>query len=245
MKLNLSAEYDGVKYRMDFIGEGPFTNTNVDMKEMFTARLFKILQGRMDLKLFGRNYFNPEKAKDQSGLRIWPGYKINFKRFNSKFYLNIDTVSKVLRKDTVLDIINGVRNQQTTNWESKVRDELIGESIITHYNRQIYRIDDITFEKTPGSTFSLGTKGDEKTYETYYREKYNITIKELNQPLLITRPKKGRIKEIMLIPELCLMTGLTEKQRSDRTLMNQLNDLIKPNCNTRMSNSAEFIKFMK
>lgn len=122
MKLNLSAEYDGVKYRMDFIGEGPFNSTNIDMKEMFTARLFKILQGRMDLKLFGRNYFNPEKAKDQSGLRIWPGYKINFKRFNSKFYLNIDTVSKVLRKDTVLDIINGIRSQQTANWESTVRD---------------------------------------------------------------------------------------------------------------------------
>lgn len=67
----------------------------------------------------------------------------------------------------------------------------------------------------------------------------------MNQPLLITRPKKGRIKEIMLIPELCLMTGLTEKQRSDRTLMNQLNDLIKPNCSTRMSKSAEFIKMMK
>lgn len=49
----------------------------------------------------------------------------------------------------------------------------------------------------------------------------------------------------MLIPELCLMTGLTEAQRSDRNLMNKLNDLIKPNCNSRMKNSAEFIKFMQ
>lgn len=135
MKLNLSGDFDGIKYTMDFTGEGPLNNDNLDMKEMFTARLFKILQGRMNLKLFGRNYFNPEKAKDQAGLRIWPGYKINFKRFNSKFYLNIDTVSKVLRKDTVLDIMNAVRNKQTKNWEAKIRDELIGESVITHYNR--------------------------------------------------------------------------------------------------------------
>lgn len=51
-------------------------------------------------------------------------------------------------------------------------------------------------------------------------QKYNINIKDEKQPLLITKPKDKKIrggddKPCWLIPELCRITGMTERQRSD------------------------------
>lgn len=51
-------------------------------------------------------------------------------------------------------------------------------------------------------------------------QRYKITIRDKNQPLLITKPKDKNIrggvdKPTWLIPELCRITGMTERQRSD------------------------------
>lgn len=51
-------------------------------------------------------------------------------------------------------------------------------------------------------------------------QKYNINIRDEKQPLLITKPKEKSIrggddKPVWLIPELCRITGMTERQRSD------------------------------
>ena len=59
----------------------------------------------------------------------------------------------------------------------------------------------------------------------YYRTKYNITIKKTKQPLLKVENKRGNI-EILLVPELCLMTGIPEdfdefkrKKISEQTIL--------------------------
>ena len=50
---------------------------------------------------------------------------------------------------------------------------------------------------------------------------YNKKIKDLQQPMLISRPKaraqgeKKVEKEIWLVPELCHLTGLTQVMRED------------------------------
>jgi len=46
----------------------------------------------------------------------------------------------------------------------------------------------------------------------YYEKHYNIKIKEDQQPLLISLPKerdkrRGQSKPILLVPELCVLTG--------------------------------------
>lgn len=51
-------------------------------------------------------------------------------------------------------------------------------------------------------------------------QKYSINIKDDRQPLLLTKPKEknyrgGEDKPVWLIPELCRVTGMTERQRSD------------------------------
>lgn len=49
-------------------------------------------------------------------------------------------------------------------------------------------------------------------------QRYNINIRTVEQPLLVYRSKKREIKAgmpatLLLIPELCKMTGLTDEMR--------------------------------
>lgn len=92
---------------------------------------------------------------------------------------------------------------------------------ISRYNNKTYRIDDIEWDQNPTNTFPL-KNGEAISYVQYYKSQYNIEIKNLKQPLLISH-KKVRVfgkkeKETQtcsIIPEISYLTGLTDEQRSD------------------------------
>lgn len=89
---------------------------------------------------------------------------------------------------------------------------------MTVYNKKTYRIDDVDFEKNASSTFYLRKKDRDITYAEYYRTQYKQNIRQLTQPLLLSRPSRrdvnrGDVEPIYLIPELCGMTGLSDDQR--------------------------------
>lgn len=113
-------------------------------------------------------------------------------------------------------------------------------TVMTAYNNKTYRISEVNWNLTPNSTFD-GRNGEKIAYMQYYRtvsrwsvlriastkyltnfpsfQKYNITILNDRQPLLICRPKdrdlRGGIKEIALVPELCFTTGYTDAMRNN------------------------------
>lgn len=88
---------------------------------------------------------------------------------------------------------------------------VVGTVVLTAYNNNTYRIDDVDFDATPNSTFK--TKDDKvQTYTQYYKNKYDIKISNLKQPLLLTRSRardRQAIEQesIYLVPELCRATG--------------------------------------
>ena len=75
------------------------------------------------------------------------------------------------------------------------------------------------------SKFALKS-GEEMTYVDYYKRQYNITIKDTKQPLLLSLPEKTSesekdvLKALALIPELCMLTGMTDQMRSDFRVCN-------------------------
>jgi len=69
----------------------------------------------------------------------------------------------------------------------------------------------VDFSTTPSSSFAL-KNGDQITYVDYYRKKYEITIKNPKQPMLVTKSKTrdrqaGEVERVYLVPELCRATG--------------------------------------
>jgi hypothetical protein len=73
-----------------------------------------------------------------------------------------------------------------------------------------------------------------KIYE-YYKQVYNITIKNKEQPLLIVEGKQPQGKKISLyfVPELCTLSGLDEESTKDKKFMKNLAD------NTKFSPTAK------
>uniref|UniRef100_A0A8C0D1Y7 Piwi-like protein 3 n=1 Tax=Balaenoptera musculus TaxID=9771 RepID=A0A8C0D1Y7_BALMU len=111
--------------------------------------------------------------------------------------------------------------------KEKILKKLVGSSVLTKYNNRTYRVDDITWEKSPSSTFTR-SDGSETSFVDYYREQYGTVVTTLSQPLLITKSKWKKSRQdtlrqpIMLVPELCHLTGLTDDLRKDYGMMREL-----------------------
>lgn len=89
---------------------------------------------------------------------------------------------------------------------------MIGSVVLTHYNNNTYRIEDVDFSTTPASSFAL-KNGDKISYVDYYKKKYGIPISNIRQPMLVTKSKTrdrqaAEAERVYLVPELCRATGV-------------------------------------
>uniref|UniRef100_A0A8C4HHD1 Piwi-like RNA-mediated silencing 2 n=1 Tax=Dicentrarchus labrax TaxID=13489 RepID=A0A8C4HHD1_DICLA len=205
----------------------PNSDLCIPFYNVVLRRVMKII----GLKLVGRNHYDPESAVilGKHRLQVWPGYSTGIKRTDGGLYLCVDVSHKVLRNDSVLDVMNMLYQQSKENFQDECTKELIGSIVITRYNNRTYRIDAIEWNKSPKDTFTL-MDGTKTTFVEYYSKNYGITIKEMDQPLLMHRPKE-RSKpggkqiitgEILLVPELSFMTGIPDKMRKDFRSMKDL-----------------------
>ena len=94
------------------------------------------------------------------------------------------------RTDTVYDQIQEIHKRVGggPNFHRSVEKALLGAIVITRYNNQTYRVDEIDWNKTPSDEFD-GRNGEKMSYQKYYAEKYNKSIRDPKQPLIITIPK--------------------------------------------------------
>ncbi|XP_053313403.1 piwi-like protein 1 [Spea bombifrons] len=192
--------------------------------------IFRRLLKMMNMKQIGRNYYNPNDPIEirTQNLIIWPGFTTSILQYENSIMLCIDVSHKVLRSETVLDLMYTLHeNVGAHNFHNACSKELIGQIVLTRYNNKTYRIDDINWDFTPESTFKKAD-GTEISFVEYYRKQYNKEIKDLTQPAIVHNPKKTKgpsgvpAGPIFLIPEFCNLTGLTDKMRSDFKVMKDL-----------------------
>ena len=124
------------------------------------------------------------------------------------------------------------------NLKEEMLKALMGAVVLTRYNNKTYRVDDIDWDRNPTSTFT-DDNGREKSFFNYYREKYNIVIEDKKQPLLVSRAKRKTKEEedigkfLLLVPELCNLTGLTDDMRSDFRVMKDVGQFTRVTPNQR------------
>merc|ERR1712098_90818 len=90
-----------------------------------------------------------------------------------------------------------------------------------------------------------GRNGEKMSYVKYYAQKYNKSIRDQKQPLLVSLPKirderSGESGPIYLVPELCFMTGLSEEQRANFQLMKALGDYTRQDPKRRTESLMKF-----
>ena len=192
--------------------------------QFFSIVLRKCMEG-MQMQLIGRNYYDPGSTVQlkQHKLELWPGYVTSIRQHENSMMLCCEISHKVLRMDTVLEQIAVITSRNKANYRAAVEKELLGQVVMTRYNNATYRIDDIAWDQHPTDTFE-GRKGNKMTFIEYYQNKYQKTIKDGKQPLLVSKPtlknlRAGGDSLILLLPELCNMTGMNDDQRADFNLM--------------------------
>lgn len=216
---------------------------NIQFYNILFQRIMKVLQ----MVEMGRKNFDPSAPKliPQHKLEIWPGYVSAVDEYEGGLMLNLDVSHRVLLQTTVLDHITAIAKVNRSDFKNLVTKSLLGAVILTRYNNKTYRIDDILFDQNPSMTFEAN--GKPISYVQYYKQQYNIDIRDLKQPLLIHRKERrvaGQEKpqEMMmcLIPEICYLTGLTDEMRSDFKVMRDIAAFTRVSPNQRLNSMRQF-----
>lgn len=212
-------------------------------------QVFNIIMRRclelLKLQVIGRDYYDARAKIDihEYRLQLWPGYMTSIRQHESNLLMCAEITHKVLRQQTLLDILNECYNRNCHDYKALYEQEVLGMVVLTDYNNNTYRICDVDFDTNPSSTFRL-RNGDEIMYKDYYINKYQIRIRNELQPLLVTKvkPKNRSATEeeqfVYLIPELCRPTGLSDKMRENMHLMRAMAE------KTRVSAQARIDKLM-
>ena len=79
----------------------------------------------------------------------------------------------------------------------------------------------------------------------YYADKYNKSIRDPKQPLIVSMPKVrdqrgGVTGPIYLVPELCFMTGLSDEQRANFSLMKTMGEYTRQGPDVRAQTLTKF-----
>ncbi|ODM91966.1 Protein aubergine [Orchesella cincta] len=228
--------------------------TDVMYLQLFNILVRKCLEA-MNLEEMGRHFYDRHQAIriNAHKLELWPGYKTSMRNHENDILLGVEITHKVLRLDSCLDVINNIfhrSNDQVrfkyiiSNISNRVKHALVGSIVMTSYNRKTYRIDDIEWDMNPTKTFDM--QGKETSFIEYFKTKYGQTIRDPHQPMLVSRPKKkdlhrGQAGPILLIPELCQMTGLTDEMRANNQLMRALATHLHTDPSARVAKLNDFM----
>uniref|UniRef100_A0AAY4B2B8 Piwi-like protein 1 n=1 Tax=Denticeps clupeoides TaxID=299321 RepID=A0AAY4B2B8_9TELE len=191
--------------------------------------IFRRILRMLNMQQIGRHYYNPDDPLSipQHRLTIWPGFVTNILQYELNIMLCLDVSHKVLRSETVLSFMASLRQQVGEQHFPEVcTKELVGLVVLTKYNNKTYRIDDIAWDHTPTNTFKRGDQ--DMSFKDYYKTQYSLEVTDNHQVLLISHLKRLGPSgapppgPAMLVPEFCYLTGLTDKIRSDVTVMKDL-----------------------
>nr|KAG5694357.1 hypothetical protein BaRGS_002211 [Batillaria attramentaria] len=216
------------------------------------------------MKLVGRHYFSIESASADKvaayGLKVAPGFQTSILHFEESVLLEANITHKVLHTHTVWHEMQQLRDRIADNsrgprldmdrimqeWVRKATQMLLGAIVLTRYNNKTYRVDDIDWQARPTGTFQK-SDGSSVTFKDYFWQAYGHKIEDDEQPLLVSRPRKnngprGQTENILLIPELCIMTGLTDAMREQSFLMKAVSDDMRTGPEERIKRLQNFTR---
>jgi aubergine-like protein len=241
--LEIPTTLDSVDYTLTvrIVGEAN-PEQQVKMKSGFTNRFFKSMQAKLQLSMIGRKFFNPEAAVEltRHQLTVWPGYTTAVSDTSSGSMVCIDVSHRVLRTNTVLSQLLELQ-KRGGDVMGNAKKMMVGSNVLTLYNRKSYRIEDVDFNKSPRDSFT-NEKGVSMTFKEYYQTRWGKPVTADDQPLIFI---KEREKELYLLPEFCVLTGLTDEIRADFNIMKDLANATKKEPHDRLQECTNLITKIK
>ena len=134
---------DNVTYSITITPTGP-VESDLEINAFYN-KFFNSVQGKLNLVMIGRKFFNPDRPIDlpQHKMTIWPGYASSVGSYESGCLINIDISHRCLRTISVYDQIAELRSKNPSDFRNAASKLLIGAIVLTLYNKKNYKIDDI------------------------------------------------------------------------------------------------------
>lgn len=200
---------------------GNVTLENELYMPLFNTIMIKCFRS-VNEQLVGRNLFDSfDKIQvDGKENEMFPDYIASIYQHENTVMLCCEISQNFLRKGNVLNALIDIRQRTgERDFKAHFTNLIIDNIVLTCYNNCMYQIDDVDWTMTPRAMFCRAD-GRIISYVEYYKERYNLCIKNINQPMLISRidPRELRVGMpdiLYLVPELCRMTGLTDQDRSN------------------------------
>ena len=200
----------------------------IQIKSFIETLIKQIISSNNQLVRFDKGDFfdiqNTKRNERQNGV-IMPGFNTAVTITDSGLTFRVNTKNKNLSDKTAYDVmIEKGKKFKGSSLMSELKEFFVGRSLLARYGaHRVYKIDDVS-EKTV-STTTINVKTADNITKTislveYYKNQYQLTIKDVNQILLVHK-KKGAIQVVYLIPELMYLTGLDEEDDSEQQRGNQ------------------------
>ena len=170
---------------------------------------------------------------------FYSGYITSANITESGLYMLVNNINKLITGKTVLEKMRELRSKFKA--ENRNHSEIVQgikdyfryhRTVLTTYGSlRTYRINDIDFDKNPSNTNIKYKDKDGKTISipisNYYKNQYQLEIKNKNQPLIVAennflknknllpsndKNNSSQNYEIYLIPELVYITGFEEEK---------------------------------
>lgn len=152
----------------------------------------------------------------------------------------MNPTNKFLMNRTALDVIKDVRGSNT---KENIAKELNARGVMTTYNKRVYRVEEVDYDHSPKDRFTLRDKSNsrELSYIDYYKEKYNVVINDPDQPLLVHMKERSNLK-IFLIPEVCMLTGITDELKAKNS--RDMRDILFANAEVKYGRIETFFEHL-
>lgn len=126
----------------------------------------------LKLQLVGRNFFDADAKTtiNEFKIELWPGYVTSIRQHEPEILVCIEFLHKVMRMETVYDIMVRMRREEQ-DFKSAIEREVLGTTVLTDYNNKTYYVDDIDYNKKPADTFD--TKAGKLSFVEYYQQVRN------------------------------------------------------------------------
>ncbi|CRK90810.1 CLUMA_CG004500, isoform A [Clunio marinus] len=188
-----SNKHEEKKYKMTIRYTNKTIESNNNMANQIWNLILRQIMKGLELQLVGRNLYDPKNkvSLPQYGLELWPGYITSIRQHQENVLLCCEMSHKVMRTETILDIIRRYQKENSEHWQDNFKREIIGSIVLTNYNNKTYRVDDVDFKSKPCDTFKF--KDREISYQDYYGMRYKLHIRDIKQPMLVSNPKARRV----------------------------------------------------
>lgn len=214
----------------------PIQSNSKDMTILYSYILDKLAGFKSHQKL-GNLYYN-KAGRENEKLQVIGGFSCSA-GFMAEIghYLTVDSLYRAVHRKSILEsmmsYIDSLMSEVPIDPASPPQIDIQSEwrrrcentLVFAYNNGKVYRIKKVRFDLNPMSPLVLTGKKKRApgalSYIDFYRRFYNRIIYDPNQPLLEAYSEK-RSETVLLVPELCALTGLTDEMKKDRMLMHEV-----------------------